>query len=593
MLATRSATINIGNLSDSALGRIVKDIGMNRRTWIAAFGILFWVCQFVAEPALARDRRAARESFKRALSFHEGFLTVPRDQRPRAQYERAIFLYRRVIDHDPTYGACDDALFAVASLYDEMAGRFRLEGDRDKAIYYYRFVAREYPLTKHKGLALDRAEELDLQIEAERRAAERARATPKLPRETGDSGVTRSGKRATLNEIRYRSNEDYTRVVIQLDGEATFKKNVLSYPDRIYFDLENSQLASDIEKTYDVNGVSLRKVRVGENQPGMVRVVLDFEQIETHSVFALNDPFRIVIDIHGPRTSAAKTPGTGTVNTVEATISLDDQGTSRREVLTERASAPTPNLDGKLSLTRVLGLKVGKVAIDPGHGGRDTGTIGPGGTREKDLVLDISRRLRDLIGQRLGTPVVLTRDTDVFIPLEERTAIANTEGADLLISLHANASPNRKVSGIETFFLNFATGDEEREVASRENATAQRNIRELENLLRKIALGDYNEESRDLAHVIQDNLYGEMRKVRPRWRNRGVKQAPFIVLINSTMPSILTEIGFISNPSDEKYLAKDDARQAIAEALYRGVEQYFRALGSAPQLEKTNSGSGN
>ena len=567
---------------------------MNRRTWVAALGILFWICQFAAEPTLARDRRAARESFKQALSFHEGFLSVPLDKRARSQYERAIFMYRRVIDHDPTYGACDDALFAVASLFDEMAGRFRRESDRNKAIYYYRFLAREYPLTKHKRLALDRAGELDRQIEAERLAAEKKRTAPKATTTTTDSRPDPAGRRSTLNEIRYRSNEDYTRVVIQLDGEVTFKKNVLSYPDRIYFDLENSQLASGIEKTYDVNGVSLRKVRVGENQPGTVRVVLDFEHIERHSVFALYDPFRIVIDIHGPRASLAEAQRNATVNTVEATISLDAQGTSRREVLTERASAPTPNLDGKLSLTRVLGLKVGKVAIDPGHGGHDTGTVGPDGMREKDLVLDVSRRLRDLIDQRLGTPVVMTRETDVFIPLEERTAIANTEGADLLISVHANASRNRKVTGIETFFLNFATGDEEREVASRENATAQRNIRELENLLRKIALGDYNEESRDLAHVIQDNLYGEMRKVRPRWRNRGVKQAPFIVLINSTMPSILTEIGFISNPTDEKYLAKDEARQAIAEALYRGVEQYFRALGSAPQVEKTaNGGSGN
>ena len=220
--------------------------------------------------------------------------------------------------------------------------------------------------------------------------------------------------------------------------------------------------------------------------------------------------------------------------------------------------------------------------IDPGHGGRDSGTIGRNGLKEKDLVLAVSHQLKRLLEERLGTEVVLTRENDRFIPLEERTAIANHLSADLFISIHANSSRDRKVSGVETFFQGFTTNHDEREVASRENASSQKNIRDLEDLLKRIALGDYNEESRDFAQVIQDTFYSEIRPQRPRFQDRGVKKAPFIVLINLNMPGILLEIGFISNPSAEGYLKKKQGQEAVAEAIYTGVEKYFRALGAVP-----------
>ncbi|MFQ5741345.1 MAG: N-acetylmuramoyl-L-alanine amidase [Acidobacteriota bacterium] len=556
-----------------------------------AYRLLILALSFLlalVEVVPARDRQAARQAYRKALQYHHNLNQIPDSSRTRKQYSLAISLYRRVIDQDPTYGASDDALFAIASLYEAVFRRFAIESSRKRAIYYYEFVADQYPLTRHRRLALRRAEAL------KRKRPPQARG-PARSRKTGGPGPKVSHTRpelATLGEIRYWSNEDYTRVVIQLDREVEFRKQVLLDPDRIYFDLQSARLKMNLGKSYDVNGVFLKRVRVAQNRPEIVRVVLDFKKIKRHSVFALYDPFRIVIDTSGSRSTVASRNGVEqqTIQTAEAVISLD-KGPAKREVLTEKLARPSRKAGEELSLTRVLGLKIGKVAIDPGHGGWDTGTIGPGGLVEKELVLDISMRLKKLLEEGQETEVILTRRMDRFVPLEERTAIANKEGADLFISIHANASRSRRVSGVETFFLNLAPGPEERDVASRENAGSQRNIHELENLLRKIALGDYNKESRDLAAVVQRSLYAEIHKSRPRLRNRGVKQAPFIVLINATMPSILTEIGFVSNPAEEKYLRAGKARNQVAAALYQGIQSYFRSLGSAAGGARTAASS--
>lgn len=518
------------------------------------------------------NRQAARQAYKKANQYHQQLLKTAETDRTLAQYRRALFLYRKVVDHDPTYGACDDALFAAATLFEEMAKHFKDKTYRRRAIWYYEFVADQYPLTKHKQAALERAEQL-----------KQPPAAPKKDPIRTDL--------ATVSEIRYWSSEEYTRVVIQLDREAEFKKHVLHNPDRIYFDLEDARLNSKlVGKTYSVNDLFLKQVRVAENRKGVVRVVLDFETIYKHTVFALYDPFRIVIDTRGDKQAAEPSPShrKRISKTAEAVIPLDRES-DQQEAAREIPAIPSPNLGGDRSLTRVLGLKVGRVVLDPGHGGADTGSIGPTGLREKDLVLDLASRLERLLEKRLGTDVILTRRTDKFVPLEERTAIANQHAADLFLSIHANSSRHRKVSGVETFFLNFASTASEREVASRENATSQKNISELEDLLRKIALGDYNEESKDLAHVVQKSLYARMSLDRPALRNRGVKKAPFIVLIGSNMPSILTEVSFLSNASDEKYLKTQKARSEVAEALYRGVETYFRSLGTVPLYERVGS----
>ena len=527
--------------------------------------------------ALARDRAAARTAYKKARAYHDQLLQTADPDRNLKTYQRALFLYRTVIDHDPTYGAADDTLYAMANLYEAMAGRFGEDLYHRRALYYYEFVAREYPLTKHRPAALAQAASLKRETVPSQRVAE-----PETREIRTDL--------ASVLEVRYWSNEDYTRVVIQLDREVEFRKQILSNPDRIYFDLQESQLQSDLlGKTYAVNDLFLKQLRVGQNRDTVVRVVLDFEQIKKHTVFALYDPFRIVIDTLGGRSQTDSTSATvELVPPVEEPVSE----ASTAELATPPAAppvVPSSNLGGDRSLTRVLGLKVGRVVIDPGHGGHDTGTIGPSGLKEKDLVLAVSLRLKELIETRLGTDVVLTRTGDDFVPLEERTAIANQVRADLFLSVHANSSRDRRVTGVETFFLNLSSSAEEREVASRENAGSQKNIRDLEDLLKQIALGDYNEESRDLAHVVQESLYLQMKTHRNVIRDRGVKKAPFIVLINLNMPGILTEIGFISNPKDESYFKDMSGQEKTAEALYQGIKKYLHSLGTVSVYEGTTA----
>jgi N-acetylmuramoyl-L-alanine amidase len=249
-----------------------------------------------------------------------------------------------------------------------------------------------------------------------------------------------------------------------------------------------------------------------------------------------------------------------------------------------------PTAAGNRSLTRALGLKIGKIVIDPGHGGHDTGTIGPNGLEEKDLVLDVGKRLGRLLEARLGAEVIYTRQDDTFIPLETRTAIANREQADLFISIHANSSRDAEARGVETYYLNFTSSPEALEVAARENAVSEASIHELQDLVKKIALKEKIDESREFASDVQDSLYGGLALNNAGIRNRGVKKAPFIVLIGANMPSILAEISFVSNPTDERKLETSEQRQRIAESLYRGVSRYASGLSGvkvASKMEKS------
>jgi N-acetylmuramoyl-L-alanine amidase len=233
---------------------------------------------------------------------------------------------------------------------------------------------------------------------------------------------------------------------------------------------------------------------------------------------------------------------------------------------------------GRASLTRALGLKVGRVMIDPGHGGHDTGTISPGGLYEKDLVLDIARRVGKLLESKLGSEVLYTRNDDVFIPLEKRTRLANEAHADLFLSIHCNSSKVRSASGIETYYLNFTSSPEAMEVAARENATAEQTVGDLQDLVKKIALKEKIGESREFAARVQQSQLSAASRNGSRARDRGVRKAPFIVLIGAQMPSILTEVGFLSNRNEENQLKKPEQRQRIAEGIYRGIAAYISAL---------------
>jgi N-acetylmuramoyl-L-alanine amidase len=477
--------------------------------------------------------------------------------------------------------------------------------------------------------------------------------------------------------IRHWSTPDYTRVVIDIEQDVKFSSHRIDRPDRIFFDLHATKLASTlVGKTFDVDDGFLKKIRVAQFQPGKTRIVLEVDEISEYSAFMLSDPTRLIIDVHGKQAAHAapkQTPQAATRKTGEPFGPVKSHATTPREqteasetalakpadvapaataappqnanpkikvveadegdpsdvtatklapkeTMPARSSAASPasassartsrakaknhisdrpdltsDLDvreaqptarGDRSLTRALGLKIGKIVIDPGHGGHDAGTIGPNGLEEKELVLEVSRRLGKLLETRLGAEVVYTRKNDTFIPLETRTAIANQQRADLFVSVHANSSADPDARGVETYYLNFTSSADALEVAARENAVSDESIHELQDLVKKIALKEKIEESREFAADVQNSLYSGLETKAPGLRNRGVKKAPFIVLIGANMPSILAEISFLSNPADERRLKTSEYRQRIAESLYRGISKYVNGLSGVKVASK-------
>ena len=273
-------------------------------------------------------------------------------------------------------------------------------------------------------------------------------------------------------------------------------------------------------------------------------------------------------------TTAKKDPASGTLVRTK-------NGKAAKPDLVQQSSIPQLTRDGQSTLTRALGLKIGRIVIDAGHGGHDTGTIGPTGLMEKDLCLDVALRLGKLIQQKLpDTEIVYTRSDDTFIPLEERTHIANEIKADLFVSIHANSSPDHGARGVETYYLNLKGSPEAMEVAARENAVSQGSIHDLEDMVKKIARTEKIDESKELAEDIQDSLSKRIQKTAKPVKNRGVRKAPFVVLIGADMPSILTEISFLSNAADEQLLKKPEHRQRIAEGVFGGVTSYLQSMNS-------------
>jgi N-acetylmuramoyl-L-alanine amidase len=267
----------------------------------------------------------------------------------------------------------------------------------------------------------------------------------------------------------------------------------------------------------------------------------------------------------------------------------DEDVTIPRSTSHEAAST----LDGQRSLTRALGLKIGRIVVDAGHGGHDSGTLGPDGLQEKDVVLDVALRLGKLLHQRMGADVIYTRDDDTFIPLEERTAIANKAQADLFISVHANSSSDPTARGVETYYLNFTTSPDALEVAARENAVSDESIHELSGLVKKITLKDKIDESREFAADVDTSLYAGLERGNSGLRDRGVKKAPFVVLIGANMPSILAEISFLTNSEDATQLRDPQYRQRIAESLYRGVAKYVNGLSGLRVAQNSSRVPGN
>jgi N-acetylmuramoyl-L-alanine amidase len=293
------------------------------------------------------------------------------------------------------------------------------------------------------------------------------------------------------------------------------------------------------------------------------------------------------------QTAAAVPGGTALSSSrkkAKAKASAED-GAPAGDALPARAAVPTA--DGETSLVRALGLKIGRIVIDPGHGGHDSGTLGAGGIEEKDVVLDVALRLGKLLHERLGAEIIYTRSDDTFIPLETRTAIANKAQADLFLSIHANSSSDPAARGVETYYLNFTSSPDALETAARENAVSTESIHQLSDLVKKITLKDKIDESREFASDVQQGLYGGLAKGNVGLKNRGVKKAPFVVLIGANMPSVLAEISFVTNPKDADELSRPEYRERVAESLYKGVAKYEAGLSGLKTPTLRASAGGN
>jgi N-acetylmuramoyl-L-alanine amidase len=294
-----------------------------------------------------------------------------------------------------------------------------------------------------------------------------------------------------------------------------------------------------------------------------------------------------------PTSEAALAPTSGSPIAPTTVSAIAPKGETRLAPTTEQELAPPPpappsaNANGGFSLSRQLGLGVARIVIDAGHGGHDPGAKARG-IEEADLVLDVALRVEALL-KDAGVEVIMTRRTNTFVALEERTAIANRAGADLFLSIHSNASASDSARGVETYFLNFASNPAAEAVAARENAGGARTMRNLPDIVRAIALNNKIDESRDFAAMVQTSLHTKLQKTNKNVRNLGVKQAPFMVLVGATMPSILAEISFITNRQEAALLKTDKYKQQIAEALFAGVLKYQQALKKVPAIAATRS----
>jgi N-acetylmuramoyl-L-alanine amidase len=617
---------------------------------------------------------------------------TPARQAQRPEWEKVVLRYRRVVARYPQSGYCDNALLVVGDLYREMARRFRRPAYDDDAVAAYSGLVAEYPSSRlgEKALyaiaeiergrndrrALSAAVRAYLAAYPEGSRAREATAMLKARGRTEETALPAPPRRglAQVFNLRFWSGDTSTRVVLDVEKQVPIQQDRINDPDRLWIDLDGARLHPNlVDRSFPVGDGFLEKIRVAQRKDSVVRVVLDFKDVKDHTIFYLQDPTRLVVDVRGaaPPKFAAGRPLATPPDPIEP-LDLPPQtaeviapspwpspppaspspaarprapshaaspparlGAWTRHDGSPAASpspspaaspwapwpSPTPppvrnagarvprgdrdrepgglpslppevNRAGSYSLARQLGLGARTIVIDAGHGGHDPGSSGRNGLQEKDLVLDVALRLEKLIRKELGATVIMTRATDVFIPLEERTAIANSRGADLFLSIHANSSRNSGARGIETYFLSFAQDSHAEAVAARENAVSEATMKDLQNLVKAIALNSKIDESRDFAASVQEAMVEKIRDVAPANQDRGVRTAPFYVLIGANMPSVLAEISFVSNPQDEKLLRTAKHRDRIAESLFEGVRDYLDSLNRVRERQLTGSRPG-
>ena len=530
--------------------------GFSRTLLIAA------ACFAIAVTSSAQSSNATalfREAVKRETALRKEIDTRAAGTPATPLLERTRVLvgaYEDIAQLFPASPYGDDSLWHGAVLAADAFWEFGGQDDRTRALRLFKVLATRYPksaLVKQVGSQVERLE-----------------AAQPGPGDPNPAAVV-------LKTIRREALAGAMRVTLELEGEATFHDEEVAGQPRLFIDLQNTRPAEtlkDATETFPDDVV--RQIRVGPPAGPRTRVVLDLSARAPHTVYALYNPYRVVIDFAREGTKDTKVAAATTKDTKVISGGTKDAKTAG----TGEAKAvkpPTVNGRGGFSLSRQLGLGVARIVIDPGHGGYDPGAMNDG-VSEADVVLDVAMRLERLLVQQPGVEVVLTRRGNVYVPLEERTAMANRAGADLFLSIHANASEDDRARGIETYFLNFAPNPAAEAIAARENAASARTMRQLPDIVKAIALNNKIDESRDFASLVQSAMMERLKRGNGNVKDLGVKQAPFMVLIGATMPSILAEISFLTNPQEAVLLRGTPYRQQIAEALFNGIMRYQRSL---------------
>jgi N-acetylmuramoyl-L-alanine amidase len=583
---------------------------------LAAAAIL--IAAVLCAPAGA-EAQSAQDQYMRALARERAVRdagTAPTLK----QLHDLVAAYERVVHRFPRSGYSDNALWQASNLSLLAYQQFGRASDKRTGQRLLKQLKSSYPSSS----LLERYEEtlayFDEPLPA-RQPAKPAVVPAVLPRPRvepagtdagGDSReVSTTGQTVAIRGITRTPLPDGLRVSIEMDGEIAYHQEQLANPSRLFFDLRNARpVASLLDATLEYPGDIVKEIRLGRHPQNTTRVVMDMNGVEAYSVFTLYNPYRVVIDFRRtgapppapailPRVAAASpapaslsaplaaSVATSPVRLPEpgapppaaaapiASVPLAARGTEAPAL--PAPAVPSANSNGKFSIARQLGLGVSRVVIDAGHGGHDPGASAYG-LQESDLVLDVALRLKKLLEAQPGFEVVMTRDTDVFIPLEERTAIANRESADLFLSIHANASRNRKAHGVETYFLNFASNPDASAVAARENSASGKTMHSLPEIVKAITLNNKIDESRDFASIIQKSMVKKLAAKNDDLKDLGVKQAPFVVLIGAGMPSVLAEISFVTHKEEGRLLKTPAYRQQIAEALFEGVQGYQKSL---------------
>jgi N-acetylmuramoyl-L-alanine amidase len=483
--------------------------------------------------------------------------------------QRSVDLFVQMAETYPESSLADDALLQAGKLMEEVLV------DKSAAYALYKQLVEVQSsgdmASKAKARLAALASYAPDNIAVDAKHLSDAKVAAGAPQSTVAAVTTKTpaGSR-TLSSIRYWSNPGYTRIVLDVSSQTKFSAHYLvpepskGAPPRLYVDLEKTGLAEGLNEKTAVDDGLLRQIRTGSPQSDTVRVVLDLESIGDYKVFPLSDPWRIVIDVAGDKSPELKR------REPEISSLPDSGGDAIAKVLNETPKNQKPLHIPKAPATSTLR----RIVVDAGHGGKDPGAVGKSGTLEKDVTLQMAKALSKELTKQIGCEVILTRSGDVYLPLEERTAIANKVGADLFVSLHANANKNRKAHGIETYYLNFSKNDKAAAVAARENGTSIKEVSDLELILFDLMANSKINESSRLATVIQKGLVKGISKKYSDVRDLGVRQGPFYVLLGATMPSVLVETAFISHPREEKRLRSSAFQKAAAKAIAAAIKDY-------------------